>query len=33
MYVDHFEQELADLPAADRRLIMGEAILKFLGWR
>jgi len=33
MYVSHFEEELADLPAADRKLIMGEGILKFLGWK
>jgi predicted TIM-barrel fold metal-dependent hydrolase len=33
MYVDHFDEELADLSAADRGLIMGEAILKFLEWK
>ncbi len=33
MYVEHFEEELAFLPAADRKLIMGEAILKFLDWK
>jgi hypothetical protein len=33
MYVEHFEQELAFLPAGDRTLIMGEAILKFLDWK
>ncbi|MCC6888892.1 MAG: amidohydrolase [Hyphomicrobiales bacterium] len=32
-YVTHFEEELAFLPAADLRLIMGEAILDFLDWR
>ena len=33
MYVEHFEQELAILPAGDRTLIMGEAILTFLDWK
>jgi len=33
MYVDHFEEELAFLPEADRKLIMGEAIRKFLEWK
>ena len=33
MYMEHFDEELAFLSAADRRLIMGEAILKFLDWK
>ena len=33
MYVEHFEQELAFLSDADRKLVMGEAILKFLDWK
>ena len=32
-YVTHFEEELDFLSEADRKCIMGEAILKFLGWR
>jgi L-fuconolactonase len=33
MYVEHFEQELGFLSNEERRLVMGEAILKFLDWR
>jgi predicted TIM-barrel fold metal-dependent hydrolase len=33
MYVDHFQEELADLSAADRKLVMGDALLKFLEWK
>jgi predicted TIM-barrel fold metal-dependent hydrolase len=33
LYVDHFNEELADLSDADRALIMGDGILKFLGWK
>jgi Amidohydrolase len=33
MYVQHFDEELDFLSAEDRKLIMGEAILKFLGWK
>lgn len=32
-YVTHFQEELAFLSDADRRLIMGEAILRYLEWR
>jgi predicted TIM-barrel fold metal-dependent hydrolase len=32
-YVTHFDEELDFLSDVDRRLIMGEAILKFLNWR
>ena len=31
--VTHFDEELGFLSAADRKLIMGEAILKFLDWK
>jgi predicted TIM-barrel fold metal-dependent hydrolase len=33
MYVQHFDEALDFLSAADRKLIMGEAILKFLDWK
>ncbi len=33
LYRDHFDGELAFLAASDRKLIMGEAILKFLDWK
>ena len=29
----HFKEELDFLSDADRKLIMGEAILKFLDWK
>jgi L-fuconolactonase len=32
-YVTHFTEELDFLSEADRRLIMGKALLDFLGWR
>jgi predicted TIM-barrel fold metal-dependent hydrolase len=32
-YVEHFEQELAFLSDAERKLVMGEAILQFLDWK
>jgi predicted TIM-barrel fold metal-dependent hydrolase len=32
-YVEHFEQELVFLSNADRKRVMGEAILKFLDWK
>jgi hypothetical protein len=32
-YVTHFDEELAFLSDADRRLIMGDALLDFLKWK
>jgi len=32
-YVTHFDEELAYLSDADRRLIMGDALLDFLKWK
>jgi predicted TIM-barrel fold metal-dependent hydrolase len=32
-YVTHFDEELAFLSDADRRLIMGDALLEFLRWK